>query len=432
MADILPIKAWRYNPELGEHIEELTSPLFDVVSPKQLEALYKNEFNSIHLSVPKGEDPALEARETLETWKREGVILQDKLPGLYVYYQYFTLSGDPKEYCRKGFICHVKAYDWEERVVLRHENTIPRAVNDRIDLLKATAIQASPTHGLYHDPDLSLEHYMDEAISSPLYDIEDYQGVREVLGVIHDARIIRKFCRLIKEKKIILADGHHRYEGAIGFRNLNKASNPQHHEQLGYNYHMMYLSNSASDTLKILPTHRLFQHIQVKEEVLLQRLSEYFTIKDVSDPEEIGDLIINKPWAFGLVFKDSAYKIRLKPEMMDQRNDGLPALIKHLDLEVLHYFFIEKVLGIPREAQRLSPNISYERNLSRCHSKVITGEVDFAVITKGLSMKEVMEVAESGYMMPQKSTYFYPKAISGLIFASINEDEFKFPYEMFL
>src|SRR5690606_16063247 len=119
-------------------------------------------------------------------------------------------------------------------------------------------------------------------------------------------------------------------------------------------------------------------------------------------------------------------------EMMAERKDNLPKVVKHLDLEVLHYFFIEMVLGIPREAQRFSPNISYERNLSRCHNKVFSGEADIALVTKGVSMKEVLEVAENGYMMPQKSTYFYPKAISGLIFASVDEDDFKFPYEMFL
>src|SRR5690554_7223881 len=155
MTEILPIKAWRYHPGLSAQIEELTSPLFDVVSPKQREALYKNENNSIHLSVPKGPNPAFSARETLDRWKKNGVIVQDKLPGIYVYYQYFRLSGEDEEYCRKGFICHIKAYDWEEKAVLRHEDTIEKAVNDRTGLLNHTEFQTSPTHGLH---DRSEEH----------------------------------------------------------------------------------------------------------------------------------------------------------------------------------------------------------------------------------------------------------------------------------
>src|SRR5690554_1201145 len=431
MTEILPIKAWRYHPSVNAQIEELTSPLFDVVSPKQREALYRNENNSIHLSVPKGPNPTLSAKETLDRWKKNGVIIQDRLPGIYVYYQYFRLSGEEEEHCRKGFICHIKAYSWEENVVLRHEDTIATAVADRIDILRNTKFQTSPTHGLYDDANFLLEKYMDEAISDPLYDMEHYPGVREVLGVIHDVTIISQFCAIIKDTAIVLADGHHRYEGSIAYRNEQRQSNPSHTDKEGYNYHMMYLTNTAAKGLKILPTHRLIKDSALSEKELLSKLSSYFFVKEVIDPQEIGDLILNKQWAFGLIFKNSAYKIRLKPELIHDLPKDIPATVRELDLEVLHYFLIEKVLGIPRAEQRLSDKIDYERNLNRCHYKVTAGEVDFAVITKGVTMKEVMEVAQSGNMMPQKSTYFYPKAVSGLIFASIAEEDFKFPYEMF-
>jgi uncharacterized protein (DUF1015 family) len=109
MAEILPIKAWRYQEELSQSIEELTSPLFDVVSAKQREALYQNPINSIHLSVPRGDKPADTAADMLKEWKAAGTIVQDSLPGIYVYYQYFRLPGNDREYCRKGFICHIKA-----------------------------------------------------------------------------------------------------------------------------------------------------------------------------------------------------------------------------------------------------------------------------------------------------------------------------------
>src|SRR4051812_3895547 len=157
MAEILPIRPWRYNPEIFKEIDSLTSPLFDVVSEKQRYALYKNPYNSIHLSVPQSLTPADGAATMLADWKNKSIILQDKLPGIYVYYQYFKLSGSPKEYCRKGFICHIKAYDWSENVVLRHENTIPKSVNDRVELLEKTQLHASPTHGLYTDASFELE-----------------------------------------------------------------------------------------------------------------------------------------------------------------------------------------------------------------------------------------------------------------------------------
>jgi len=432
MTEILPLKAWRYNPGLNSQMEELTSPLFDVVSSKQRESLYKNSNNSIHLTLPEGDNPAKKAKRVLDNWKKEGVILQDILPGIYVYYQRFSIPGKSKEYCRKGFICHIKVEDWDKKVVLRHENTIARAVGDRLEILRQTRFQPSPTHGLYDDPEFLLEKYMDEAVSVPLYDFEDYQGVRHTLGVIHDAKIIRRFHQSMRDKSIILADGHHRYESALTYRKERKAANAHHSGQEMYNYHMMYLTNASSKGLKILPTHRLFHQIQLSEKTIIERASPYFTIKVVADPQEIGELIINKPWAFGLVFKNSAYKIRLKPECMQLFDQAIPKVVQQLDLEVLHYFFIEKVLGIPQKEQRFSDKITYERNLNRCHHKVSSGEADLAIITKGVTMKEVMEVAASGYTMPQKSTFFYPKALSGLVFGSIEEEDAEFPYEMYL
>ena len=128
MAEIQPLRGWRYNPTLSADIDAYASPLFDVVSAKQREALYRNPLNSIHLSVPRADDPAGAALATLRQWQADGVLRQDELPGIYAYYQYFRLPGHAQEYCRKGFLCHIRAYDWDEDVVLRHENTLPAAV----------------------------------------------------------------------------------------------------------------------------------------------------------------------------------------------------------------------------------------------------------------------------------------------------------------
>jgi uncharacterized protein (DUF1015 family) len=431
MAKILPLKAWRYHPQYHHQIEELTSPLFDVVSATQREALYANPLNSIHLTVPLGNDPASHASKLLNQWKNNEVIVQDPLPGIYVYYQYFKLPGSEEEICRKGFIAQVFAYDWKDQVILRHENTIANAVNDRFGLLAATEFQSSPTHGLYEDADFSLEYYMDNAIKNPLYELEDYQGVREVLGVIHDAVIVRKFIQLIKEKTIVLADGHHRFEGAIAYRKEMTLMNPQHTGEEAYNFHMMYFTNALSTNLKILPTHRMFYDFDVSEDQLLSQLAQYFTIKKLNDVDEIEGLILQKKWAFGLLINEQVYKILLKPECFGLMPDSIAAPVKTLDLMVLHYFFIEKVLGIQLEAQRYSKKIAYERNLSKCIHQVSSGKASFALITKELGMKQVLEVCKSGAVMPQKSTYFYPKALSGLLFASIKQSEFEFPYSIF-
>src|SRR5690606_7091829 len=131
-----------------------------------------------------------------------------------------------------------------------------------------------------------LEKIMDEAVSDPLYDIEDYQGVREVLGVIHDAKIISKFMALIRDQRIVLADGHHRLEGAIAYRQQQQALNPSHTGKEAYNYHMMYLTNAAAKGLKILPTHRLIQGLGQSEETLIPKLAENFFVKEIADPQD--------------------------------------------------------------------------------------------------------------------------------------------------
>lgn len=428
MAEIKPFRAWRYNSDKIPQIEEATSPLFDVVSEKQRKELYANPYNSIHLSVPMGPNPSDRAHETLQTWKNNGVILQDSLPGIYVYYQYFRLPGQAKEFCRKGFICHIRAYGWKENVILRHENTMPKAVNDRIELLDKTELHASATHGLYTDEKHELEVYMDEAISQPIYDVEDYQGVRDILAVIHDGKVIQRFIELLNDRKIILADGHHRYEGSLEYKLQQTKQNKNHTGNEGYNFHLMYLTNTESDDLRILPTHRLISNIpNFNPDEIINKFEENFIIKPIADADTINEIIYGKPWAFGVIFKDRAVKIRLKPEAVDKISWKFPSEIKRLDLTVLHYFVIEKILGIAGKDQRTTENISFDRSFSDCHTKVLTGEAQMALITQEISIEEVKRVCDSGYTMPQKSTYFYPKAVCGFLFSSLKKDEFQTP-----
>ncbi len=425
MAEIKPLRAWRYNEALQKDIDKLVSPLFDVVSESQRQALYEEEFNSIHLSVPRGEDSIRGAAKRLITWKNDGVIEQDDLPSIYVYYQYFTLPGSDKERIRKGFIANLRVYDWDEKVLLRHENTMPYSVNDRMSILDQTQLNVSPTHGLYTDTTHEIEKYLDDAMLEPLYETEDYQGVRDVFGVIHDAKIIRRIMDIIAEKQIILADGHHRYEGSLLYQKERAKNNPNHTGNEGYNYHLMYFTNTESDDLRILPTHRMVNGLEsFSKSELLKKLDKYFFIKPIAEAPDVNEVILGKQWAFGLLIEDEAYKVRLKPEMINEISWDFPQAIKELDLTVMHYFIFEKCMGIPGKDQRGSKNLTFERNFTKCLTSVIQRESQCAIITKEISIDTVKEVCYSGYTLPQKSTYFYPKVICGFLFGSIKEDEF--------
>lgn len=426
MAEIRPFRALRYNSSLSQEIESLTSPLFDVVSDKQRQTLYKNPLNSIHLSVPRGNHPAQEAANTLQQWRKEGILVMDPLPAIYVYYQYFTLAGSSRQYCRKGFISHIRTYDWEENVILRHENTIPHAVNDRIAILEETMLHASPTHGLYSDPAFELEPLMDEAISNPLYESEDYQGVRDVLAVIHDATVVQKFIDHLAKRTVILADGHHRYESSLALK--HQMASRQTTGKEGFNYHLMFLSNMESDDLRILPTHRLVSGMEdFSEEKVLRKLAPFFTIKPIEDPDTLYEIILGKPWAFGLVFKENSYKVRLNPEAFLDFHWPFPDEIKRLDLTVMHYFIIERALGIAGKEQRQSRHIGFDRSFADCLAKVQKEEAQLAIITQDIDIEAVKKVCNSGFTMPQKSTYFYPKIICGFLFSSIREEDFATP-----
>ncbi|MBC7923472.1 MAG: DUF1015 domain-containing protein [Ferruginibacter sp.] len=426
MAHIKPIRAWRYNRALSPRIGELTSPLFDVVSESQREALYQQPYNSIHLSVPRAGEG--EVGELLRRWKHEKVLVQDDLPAVYVYYQHFSGPGGADEFVRKGFICHIKAYDWPERVILRHENTMPQSVNDRAALLTNTLLHVSPTHGLYTDADRSLERFMDEAVQNPIYETDDQAGVRDVLAVIHDAEAIRRFVAVLADKTIILADGHHRYEASLAYRRQQTDANPNHTGQEAYNYHLMYLTNTESNDLRILPTHRIAQGLPGFEPAaFLEALQKYFFTQAIEVATDSPGAIAGEKGAYGLVLKAGAYRMRLKPGLLATIAWKFPPAVKELDLTALHYFVFEQILGIAGREQRASPHIRYSRSLAECLEVVRGGQADCAFLTNEVSLEEVKRVSTSGYTMPPKSTYFYPKVICGLVFSSIQPDEFEAP-----
>ena len=420
MAEIRPFKAWRYNDELVKNIGELTSPLFDVASEKQKAALYGNPLNSIHLSIPSGDCPSDNASKILDQWKTDGCLRQDSDAGIYVYYQHFRLPGDQTRYCRKGFICKIRIYDWEQNVILRHENTMPGSVDEQVALLAATRLNASPTHGLYPDETLELDKLMDESMHRPICETEDYQGIRDVLGVIRDPEAIEHFVRIMKNKQVILADGHHRYTGSLAYMRQQMSANPDHTGYEGYNYHLMWLTNTEARDLKILPTHRLIKDMEYFDEnAIVKKLEKYFTVKPVPNPDIMPEVIADQSWSFGLIFADNAYRVRLKPQVFATMKWNFPDDIKALDLTVMHYFIIQEILGLQGKDQATSSCIEYERSFAACLTRVMQQEVQLALITNEISISDVKTVCASGCTLPQKSTYFWPKAICGFVFSQI-------------
>ncbi len=426
MAEILPFKAWRYNEFLTEKLLSLSAPLSETIFQQQEAALYQEPYHNFHIASPSDAPPFENISRRISNWKLDGVIRQDNLPGIYVYYQYFQSKGDQQPSCRKGFVCLIRTSDFEDQVVLPHEMTVPAAVKFRTGLLQHTDMHTTPTHGLYTDDEELLEHYLDESIEHPIYDITDAHQTRHVVSIIQDQQVVNTFMQIFRTKKVFLADGHHRYESSLNYKNTLQNNNPYHQGNEPYNYHMMWLTNTASSDLGILPTHRLVHRLPkgMSEAQLLKKLEQYF---EVTLKEDIKQALgaaapTDNLWKFVLIFKNSSYILSLKHAAFNDFDLEIPEAVKKLDVSVMHYFIFDRIMGFPWSNQ--FEYLSFSQNYHECIKQVQEGTEQLAVLTRKVTFEEIKNVCESGNTMPAKATYFFPKVLGGLVFGSVKPEEF--------
>ncbi len=431
MAIIRPFRAWRYNEAKISDIHKKFSPLFDVVSSEELEALYNSPNNSIHLSVPRSLE---ESQQKLTEWKSKSVLKQDPLPGIYIYYQYFWLFGSKKQFVRKGFICMIRMDDADlpnEPGIVLHENIIASSVKDRTDVLRGTLLNVSPTHGLYEDPEHSLEQIMDAYMEHPVYEHIDYQGVINKVAIVQNKKEIDRFLETLKGKPVYLADGHHRYAGSLAYK--KEQAGISAHEDPMHNYHLIYLTNLKGSDISILPIHRLVKtNLAQDHEQVLKKLKPYFEIYDVARLKSpLYEELKTRSGNFGMVSGKQQYIFKLKSNLqkVDLVDLPLPDSVKKLDYTLLHYLVFDLALGIPYDSQTGNDNISYVKDYARAMQEATISNSHLAFITPGLSLQDMLDVCNAGSLMPQKSTYFYPKVICGLVFASIDENENLSPFD---
>ena len=420
MTRIKAFRAWRYNRSKIHDINRKFSPLFDVVNARQLEELYNIPNNSIHISVPRSHEQVM---AKLQQWKRDGIICQDPIPSIYVYYQQFSLFGEKHQYIRKGFISMISM---EESEIVLHEDTMTSSVNDRITLLEKTLLNVAPTHGLYFDPEFELEILMDSYMQNPLYEYIDYQGVINKLAIIQDPEDIAKIVDHIASRKIYLADGHHRLESSRIFWESRKSEADTTMDSI-MGYHLIYLTNLASDDLRILPTHRLWKP-QYDPDIgrIIKKLKKYFSFIDItSSRRPVYEMLKGLKRTFGLISKDRQWLIQLKPKIDPLKAIPLdiPDVLKQQDYTLLHYFVFDRVLGYPYAKQQDTLEISYEKEYASAVAEVNAGRAAFSFIANDVQMEEMMAICDAGAKMPRKSTYFYPKVVCGLVFGSIDENE---------
>lgn len=419
MAEVFPMRALRYNPELVGH-EDVVAPPYDVISPAQQEELYQaSPYNIIRLELGKeepGDDEArnryTRAKETLDAWRKEGVLILDEVPSFYVYEQEFTVEG--KTYQRRGIFGRLRLIDFAEGIVLPHEETLSGPKADRNQLLEATQTNLSPIFGLVADQERKIGQMMDEVCrEAPIADFQGFEGIRERLWQVSDPALCQQITTAFGPEKIYIADGHHRYETALAY-------SKRHPEADAIMIVLVPLNNPG---LVCLPTHRML--INVDLDGIMDKMAAWFEIESFrQSPENLQTILIaleRRPHSFGLILKDGYHLLTLKEEAaLDPEELGRSPAYCQLDVTILHQM-LEKEFGIDEAELRAQSKVLYTRSCQEAVELVEKGEVLASFLMGPLDVNAVKEVAEAGEKMPQKSTYFYPKLTTGLLLNPLTE-----------
>ncbi len=422
MAIIQSIKPWRYNPILTEDLNPLAGTLSETMFRQKAVALYRMPFHHYHISSPADVPPFENAHRRVENWKLDKVIWQDALPSIYVYAQDFLINGKAKQ--RVGFIASIQLEEYANQVIFPHELTIPKAVEYRSQLLETTQMHTLPTHGFYTDTQCQLELLMQESLRNPVYDVIDSEQVRHRLSVIQDKKVMYLFQATLQDKRVWIADGHHRYESSLRHRNRKRIQENVEDKAQAWQFHLMWLTNTQSSEAGILPTHRILHSLSNFDLAdFLSKLSVHFEIVTLDEGTDLTLPEDAPKWTFRLIFAQQKYQITLKENHFASFEGGLAADVKSLDVSVLHHFILEKCLGLVGDAQ--FAHLDFLHDATQCLKELQKPRVNFAILTRAVTLAEIEQVCFQGHTMPVKSTYFYPKVLGGLLFSSLIEDEFE-------
>jgi uncharacterized protein (DUF1015 family) len=434
MAYIAPFRALRYDPARVDLTQVVTQP-YDKITPEMQNRYYDaNPHNLVRiiLGQPQPTDHLEEniytrAASSFKDWRRKGIFLQDPQQSLYQYVQRFQSPGGGAELERRGFIGLGKIEDYSVGIVHRHEQTLAKPKADRLELLRATRSHFGQLFMLYSDPASEIDGALSANVET---DTENSIELRDEYGVLHQVRrifdpsLIELVCAKMRDKKLIIADGHHRYETALNYRNECRAKHGPASgasETAPYEFVMMTFINMDSPGLVILPTHRVVHGLQsFSPDALRDSARAYFSVEEV-DPS------IDAARALGIlraagqagtallgVTANRAFLFDTPRALSSNLLQGLSLRQQSLDVVQLHKCLLEGVLGISEEAIRDQKNISYVRDPAEALARVREGAADIAFLMNPVRMRQVRDIAFAGEVLPQKSTDFYPKLLSGL------------------
>ena len=435
MASIYPFRAWRYNPA-AVPLEDVVTQPYDKISPAMQEAYYqRSPFNLVRiiLGLPElfdaegGDNVYSRAARDFSAWREQGILVQEKDPCVFAYSQRFRVPGSDEVKERRGFIALGKLHDYTDNVIFRHEQTLSKPKSDRLNLLRATRAHFGQIFMLYSDPAGTVEKLLYDGAGPADAQVTDEYGVLHRVWRVNDPAVIRMLASTMDDKKLIIADGHHRYETALNYskehapanvartaHSANELPHPPYPEAAV----MMTFVNMDSDGLVILPTHRVVHSLSSFDPAAFANAAEeYFTVETLPEGSTTGYLDTLRRQSgpsFVAVTRAGGLLLRSKPDGVEGLLAALPENQRQLDLTHLHTVILDKLLGLDADKVREQTNIRYLRDAGEAVDQARRGEADITFLTNPVTMEQLREVAFAGSVMPQKSTDFYPKLLSGL------------------
>ena len=446
MAIISPFRGYLYNKEKIGNLELVVAPPYDVINTEQQDLYYrKHPLNVIRLISGKQEpgDNAANnkysrAAHFLATWQKDTTLVRVPKPAIFFYVQDFKLpSGESRG--RKGFISLFKLEEFSSGVILPHERTLSKPKVDRLNLTMACRANFNPIFSLYSDPDFTIERHSDRVGGTPPYlDITDESGVRHKLWVVDAPEVVAEITQVLHDKKVLIADGHHRYETALNYKKIMREQYPGSTGAEPFNYTLMYFTNMEDAGLVILPTHRLLKNFKFNTTEFLNKAKEFFNIQTLpfgSDSEEQEREKVlaamkkeaKEHYLVGMVTKKqgSYFLLRLKDfSLLDTVvNRELSKALRHLDVNIMEFLVFNTLLGISCSDPQWEENFTFVHTEREAVGLVKSGACEVAFLVNPTRIEQVRDVVAQGEVMPQKSTYFFPKLLSGLVVNPINPEE---------
>jgi uncharacterized protein (DUF1015 family) len=413
MAEIEPLRALRYDPDKTGGLQDVLAPPYDVIDDEQREALVaRSPYNAVNIDLPVGDDPYATAAETLNSWREEGVVVEDEQPAIWVLAQDYT-GPDGKQRTRTGFLARVRVTEYGQGTIRPHERTHPGPKEDRLKLTRATKANLSPIFSLYSDTGGIVSGELARATSgTPWSETTDDDGTVNRLWRLEDEDAIGKIAAELAPKELLIADGHHRYETARVYADEVGGDGP-------HRWVLMCLVALEDPGLTVFPTHRLVNGLSSgQQEALANELRQDFDIAQLESTSELApsenenieigyiDSHFRKP--FMLTLKDASIADQAIPDHAEP--------YRRLDTAVLEALVLKGPLELTDERIDHLDGLGYARDVAQALALIEDATYDAAFFMAPTPVQRIQAVAEAGESMPPKSTYFYPKVPTGLLF----------------